>query len=67
MKPTIYWIDLFAGGGGTTTGIHMANSNAKVVACVNHDATAIASHLRGTQTDQKNRSVMLLFLWLLKN
>lgn len=44
MQPTIYWIDLFAGGGGTSTGIHMANANAKVVACVNHDATAISSH-----------------------
>jgi len=40
----VYWIDLFAGAGGTSTGIHLANANCKVVACVNHDATAIASH-----------------------
>lgn len=40
----IYWIDLFAGAGGTTTGIEMANANAKVIACVNHDANAIAAH-----------------------
>lgn len=38
----IYWIDLFCGAGGTSTGIHLAGS--KVIACVNHDANAIASH-----------------------
>lgn len=38
----IYYIDLFSGAGGTTTGIHLAGS--KVVACVNHDAKAISSH-----------------------
>jgi len=43
-QPIIYWIDLFAGAGGTSTGIHLADANATVVACVNHDATAIASH-----------------------
>ncbi len=43
-EPIIYWIDLFAGAGGTSTGIHLANANTKVIACVNHDATAIASH-----------------------
>ena len=43
-NPTIYWIDLFCGAGGTTTGIHLANANAKVLACVNHDAKAIESH-----------------------
>lgn len=43
-NPTIYWIDLFCGAGGTTTGIHLANANAIVLACVNHDAKAIASH-----------------------
>lgn len=41
-------IDLFCGAGGTTTGIHNAliegERFAKVVACVNHDETAIASH-----------------------
>jgi len=46
MKQTkIYWIDLFSGAGGTTTGIHLANANATVLACVNHDAKAIACHL----------------------
>lgn len=41
-QKTIYWIDLFAGAGGTSTGIHLANQN--VIACVNHDPTALASH-----------------------
>lgn len=41
-QPTIYWIDLFCGAGGTSTGIHLANGN--VIACVNHDAKAIESH-----------------------
>lgn len=43
-NPTIYWIDLFCGAGGTTTGIHLAQANAVVLACVNHDAKAIAAH-----------------------
>lgn len=43
-EPTIFWIDLFCGAGGTTTGIHLANANAKVIACVNHDQKAIESH-----------------------
>jgi len=41
----VFWIDLFSGAGGTTTGIHLANNNnVKVVACVNHDVNAIKSH-----------------------
>lgn len=44
LNPHVFWIDLFAGAGGTTTGIHLAGINAKVVACVNHDAIAISSH-----------------------
>ena len=40
----IFYIDLFSGAGGTTTGIHMVGSGAKVVACVNHDTNAIESH-----------------------
>jgi DNA (cytosine-5)-methyltransferase 1 len=44
ITPTIYWIDLFSGAGGTTTGIHLAKANATVLACVNHDAKAIAVH-----------------------
>lgn len=44
QQPNIYWIDLFCGGGGTTTGIHLVNKNTKVLACINHDKNAIASH-----------------------
>ncbi len=44
----IFWIDLFCGAGGTTTGVHLANSgkdvHTEVVACVNHDKNAILSH-----------------------
>jgi|LakMenEpi03Aug12_release.lakeMendotaPanAssembly.Ray.scaffolds.fasta_scaffold148205_4 DNA (cytosine-5)-methyltransferase 1 len=42
--PIVYWIDLFCGAGGTSTGIHFAGNNIKVLACVNHDANAIKSH-----------------------
>lgn len=42
------YIDLFCGAGGTSTGVEKAMHNgekcAKVIACVNHDANAIASH-----------------------
>jgi len=41
-SPNLYWIDLFAGAGGVSTGIHLAGS--KVLACVNHDVNAIKSH-----------------------
>ena len=40
----IFWIDLFCGAGGTTSGIHLAEGDATVVACVNHDENAIKSH-----------------------
>lgn len=44
----LLYIDLFCGAGGTSTGveraIHHGMKCAKVVACVNHDANAIASH-----------------------
>lgn len=47
MKQLLY-IDLFCGAGGTSTGINSARLDgeqcAEVVACVNHDANAIASH-----------------------
>lgn len=47
-KIKIFWIDLFCGAGGTTTGVHLANSgkdiHTEVVACVNHDENAIKSH-----------------------
>ena len=44
----LFCIDLFCGAGGTSTGVENARyadeQCAKVVACVNHDANAIASH-----------------------
>lgn len=41
----IFYIDLFSGAGGTTTGIHLTdNEDIEVVACVNHDEKATASH-----------------------
>jgi len=43
-----YFVDLFCGAGGVTTGVHRARfkgkSCAEVIACVNHDPTAISSH-----------------------
>ena len=48
MKKLLY-IDLFCGAGGTSTGVEAATLGgqkcAKVIACVNHDPHAIASHL----------------------
>ena len=47
MKQLLY-IDLFCGAGGTSTGVERAYYNnekcARVIACVNHDKNAIASH-----------------------
>lgn len=44
----LLYIDLFCGAGGTSTGVENAVVDgmkcAKVIACVNHDANAIASH-----------------------
>lgn len=44
----LLYIDLFCGAGGTSTGVEKATYHgskcAKVIACVNHDANAIASH-----------------------
>lgn len=44
----LLYIDLFCGAGGTSTGVEIATlygrKCAKVIACVNHDANAIASH-----------------------
>lgn len=44
----LLYIDLFCGAGGTSTGISAARLHgqecAKVIACVNHDSKAIASH-----------------------
>lgn len=43
-QPKFIVIDLFCGFGGTTTGYHLTNGIAKVIACVNHDPKAIQSH-----------------------
>ncbi len=43
-KPNVYWVDLFCGAGGTTTGIHLSNIKGRVIACVNHDSEAIRCH-----------------------
>lgn len=47
MKQLLY-IDLFCGAGGTSTGVEQARLEeekcARVIACVNHDPNAIASH-----------------------
>lgn len=44
----LLYIDLFCGAGGTSTGVENATHHgckcAKVIACVNHDQNAIASH-----------------------
>ncbi|MBD5585904.1 MAG: DNA cytosine methyltransferase, partial [Clostridia bacterium] len=44
----LLYIDLFCGAGGTSTGVNTSlldgEACAKVIACVNHDANAIASH-----------------------
>lgn len=42
-RPRLLYIDLFCGAGGVTTGVSQV-PGVQVVACVNHDATAIASH-----------------------
>jgi len=48
MNIQLLYIDLFCGAGGTSTGVEKARINgrkcAKVIACVNHDKNAIASH-----------------------
>lgn len=45
---SMLYIDLFCGAGGTSTGVEKARLEneqcAKVIACVNHDVNAIASH-----------------------
>lgn len=44
----LLYIDLFCGAGGTSTGVELAKHDDKqcdkVIACVNHDKNAIASH-----------------------
>ena len=45
---SLLYIDLFCGAGGTSTGVEMATIEdkkcAKIIACINHDKNAIASH-----------------------
>ncbi|WP_395765227.1 DNA cytosine methyltransferase [Elizabethkingia anophelis] len=45
---SLLYVDLFCGAGGTSTGVELAQVHgekcAKVIACVNHDKNAIASH-----------------------
>ncbi|ATC35588.1 DNA cytosine methyltransferase [Elizabethkingia anophelis] len=45
---SLLYVDLFCGAGGTSTGVELAQVHgekcAKVIACVNHDENAIASH-----------------------
>lgn len=45
---SLLYVDLFCGAGGTSTGVEAAlihgEKCAKVIACVNHDTNAIASH-----------------------
>ena len=49
MMRKLLYIDLFCGAGGTSTGVEAATLGghkcAHVIACVNHDPHAIASHL----------------------
>lgn len=48
MSRKLLYVDLFCGAGGTSTGVNTARLQgercAEVIACVNHDAKAIASH-----------------------
>lgn len=48
MSRKLLYVDLFCGAGGTSTGVNTARLQGKrcaeVIACVNHDAKAIASH-----------------------
>ena len=48
MKRMLYYVDLFCGAGGTSTGVEAARLHgekcAHVLACVNHDPNAIKSH-----------------------
>lgn len=52
-EPKMLFIDLFCGAGGFTEGAERARlcekKVAKVIACVNHDANAIASHTQNHQ------------------
>jgi DNA (cytosine-5)-methyltransferase 1 len=60
MRQEIDFIDLFAGGGGTSTGAFSV-PNIKVVAAVNHDDTAIKTHAANHPETQHFRED----LWIL--
>lgn len=63
LQSNIYWIDLFCGAGGTSTGIHLAGC--QVIACVNHDEDALAAHelnhpdAKHFEEDIRDRNVVL--------
>ena len=63
----LYYIDLFCGAGGTSTGVEQANigssSIAKVIACVNHDKNAIASHMLTILTPSISRRICVRLIW----
>lgn len=69
----VFWIDLFCGAGGTTTGIHLSSVDANVVACVNHDKNAILSHklnypnCRHYTEDIRNPEVVYFLSLLVRN
>lgn len=44
MTPKFLVIDLFCGAGGVTEGFEQTEGGVKVIACVNHEELAIASH-----------------------
>jgi DNA (cytosine-5)-methyltransferase 1 len=44
LAPAFIVIDLFCGGGGTTTGFERTGGRVKVIAAINHDKLAIKSH-----------------------
>lgn len=68
-----FWIDLFSGAGGTTTGIHLAKAKAKTVACVNHDEMALASHKENhpdclhLNEDVRDKEVVVILFQLVSN
>lgn len=61
-----YFIDLFCGAGGVTTGIHRAKYQgeniAEVIACVNHDATSI-DEPAPTQTSNRKHFYLMNPQW----
>lgn len=57
-----YFIDLFCGAGGVSTGVKMAVTiKVKVIACVNHDPNAILSH-EANHPDVKHYTEDILLL-----